>query len=333
MFDSITMVLSGSCVSEAKLTDVSYHSYCASNYTTTVGYLENMRITLRHDATWIRGSLARYHFGHNVNTLQQAEVPQAVQRLSDSLSVDVSVAFIKRIDVGATLLMRHDPASYLQILEDYPRTKRVVHAGETVSFINSGRGVIFYDKFKELQSVHRRTVQTPVERQARERLLQSLPRNLLRCECQFKSLKRMFPSGLKVSQLADDTVYVRLIAEWRQTCLNVTKSHGTVSRPVRKAKDMILNLASTGLQTIGGLSRALEIVSKAGGLSAMQKSRVRKQLRALALMNDNRQNDLANELDDAIRAVSATVVIGSPELPLFRIGSVDRAFQMQNLET
>ena len=325
MYDSVTMHLPDACVSEDKLSDVSYHSYGMSNYTTAVGYLQNLRITLRQDETMIKGSLARFYYKHNIDTLLQTDVPKALECLSDALCVNVSEGIVKRVDVAATLLMKHDPASYLQILEDYPRTKRVVHTGETVSFINSARAVIFYDKFKEMGKAHSRSMRTPVERLVHKELLRRIPRNILRCECQLKNLKRMFPSGLKVFQLANDAVYLRLIAEWRQACLGVTKSGATAPQTsATTPKELIQNLASAGLRAIGGLSRALDIVSHEPTMNAMQKSRVRKKLRSLTQMNTGGADDLAKELDDAIRAAASAALTGVPEsTALFRIGSAD----------
>jgi hypothetical protein len=329
MYDTIAIFLPGATVQDEVLADVSFHAFAHTDRISSTGYCRNMRVTQKRNGILVKGSIPRYFYGHNIDTLVRDDVKPAFEMLSDALHVHVEGGIVKRVDVAATFQMTHEPAAYLPILENLPRTKRVSHADETVSFINRGKSIVVYDKCRQLFSSGSSSLN--LDRESMKTLFGLLPRNLLRYECQFKNVGLMFPDGLRASQLADDRVYAAFVTRWKEEYFSIAKSANTGNHPVaiNTAKDVLLSLASAGLQEMGGLGRGLELISRTVTLTAMQKTRARKKLRALAVMNENTSDvDLVGDLDSAVEfAASAALGGGGGIGSLFRIGNIKRFLQ------
>ena len=304
MFDTIILHVEDARLQSNVLSDVKLISSGNRDWSFTAGYHKNLRVSFGRNGVLIAGSFAKFHHGHNINPLMNGDVPAVLDKLSTALGIDVGRGAVRRVDVGATLLLTQPPVDYLSILADLPRTKRVVHGQETVSFIGRSKRLVFYDKWLEVTNGSGRKFPRDI--------IQSLPRNLLRYEFQIKGLGQG-AKALRASELAHASVFPTLIRRWLDAYSSVSKSSLGVDLPANQStvKGMVLSLASIGLNQVGGLGRVLDIVARRSTLSPMQRNRLGKQLRLLASMGtDTSKVDVIRELDAAITAAAKAAITG-----------------------
>lgn len=123
--------------------------------TWAVGNLSNLKATISMAGVSIKGSLARFYFPNNSYTLNRHQVKEAVEMLSDSLSLPMNVARITRIDVSANFQMKRPTPQYYEVLGGCRYYNRVQATNNTLYYHLKGldckRSMCFYDKVREMQ--------------------------------------------------------------------------------------------------------------------------------------------------------------------------------------
>lgn len=122
------------------------------------GNVDNLKVTLNEAGLYVKGSLASFFFcGDNTLTLPRKEVGNALQKLSDTLHIDMTQADVKRIDISASFLMRNKPQAYLNILGNLNYFSRTNVTKNTL-FYQRGeqqkQALCFYDKMRERTDKH-----------------------------------------------------------------------------------------------------------------------------------------------------------------------------------
>ncbi len=115
------------------------------------GYLGDLKITARpHSVRISRGSICRWHFGDNYQTLDRRDMQEAVEHLSDTLHLPMSEADVTRIDFGTNLVMKYAIPAYLGHLGAlrYYRRGDMAEAG-TLYYFGNCKELNFYDKNRE----------------------------------------------------------------------------------------------------------------------------------------------------------------------------------------
>lgn len=124
------------------------------------GYLDGLRVTIKDSGISIKGSLSRFFYNDdkvgNLFTLDRRSTQQAIEKLSQRLGFDVSVAKVRALEFGTYFFMRNPVADYLKMLGAFPRLERVHYLPETLYYRHRGKQqpktLILYDKLKDSQA-------------------------------------------------------------------------------------------------------------------------------------------------------------------------------------
>ncbi len=131
---------------------------------TVVGGIENQstenrnigKMYIRFSDTYpqklsVSGSLAKFHYGDNLQKLTRSETQKAIEKLSERLSVNLKPAKVQRLDLGGNLIMNRPCSEYQSLLNEVPRMLRstVNSKSNSVYFKNSQRMIILYDKIED----------------------------------------------------------------------------------------------------------------------------------------------------------------------------------------
>ena len=101
----------------------------------------------------VSGSLAKFHYGNNLEELTRAETQKAIEQISERLSVDMRQAKVYRLDIGANFIMDRPCNEYQSLLNESPRMTRSTLSAKSNSlyFKNGRKTIILYDKVADCQ--------------------------------------------------------------------------------------------------------------------------------------------------------------------------------------
>jgi hypothetical protein len=180
------------------------------------GNLQNLRVRGSAVYIWLTGSLAKFHLGSNIETLQRDETARAIEHLSDELNQPLAQARVYRLDVAKTFVMERPPADYWRCLLPPPRMKRIEYSNEDLTFRNGQCSIVFYDKLAEMRQsradINDHTANGEVSRFTGHPYL-------LRFEVQFK--KRLGQSfdekEIRATRLSHPTFYGKVARKWARS--------------------------------------------------------------------------------------------------------------------
>jgi len=162
---------------------------------TSTGYLKRMKISKTDRKITISGSLAKYFFGDNIQTLTFQQIQEAFNKLSDELSIDLTDFTVCRVDLATNFEMNYKVKSYLNYLSEKSRHERKPYKNGLM-FTAKARTLLFYDKVEEAK-------------------LKEDSRNLLRYEMQLKSVSKDKKfSKMKVKDLFNESYFKKLLQYW-----------------------------------------------------------------------------------------------------------------------
>jgi hypothetical protein len=226
------------------------------------GNSKNLRIKVRKNKFSIENSICKWYLGSNINTLSQAQVRLANEKLSDIFHVNINEANVTRLDLAKSFQMQYPVECYLSILGQLNRYKRLEQPNGIIYRTNS-KELIFYDKIKELK--HNREENIPCGQ------------NLLRYELRFKnSLKRHF-NHLEItpSTLAEDAFF-RKAEEKYITSYNQIQKNKSFNLSLGNAKG-VKGLSNLGIAFLlnevpaHSLIEQIKLLYKAGQISEKEK--------------------------------------------------------------
>tara|TARA_B100001093_G_scaffold495444_1_gene539947 strand:- start:997 stop:1278 length:282 start_codon:yes stop_codon:yes gene_type:complete len=64
----------------------------------------------------VQGSLPKYFYGNNLQTLQRQDTGLIIDKLSDLISTDLSKSRVQRIDFSTNITTRYNPSYYYRFL-------------------------------------------------------------------------------------------------------------------------------------------------------------------------------------------------------------------------
>ena len=177
------------------------------------GYLGDLKMTARpHSVRVSRGSLCKWHFGDNYQTLDRRGAQEAIEHLSDILHLPMAEADVTRLDFGSNLIMKHPVSAYLE----YLGTLRYFDRGGTVNslyYYGNGKELNFYDKNRERQEAG-----APIP-------ALYIGRDVLRYEIRYtKRLPRQLKRPhVTAADLYDRTFFDEMLHRWRDTYKAIQK--------------------------------------------------------------------------------------------------------------
>lgn len=200
------------------------------------GNLDNFLIKITEGGISIKGSISKFYFGNNIQTLSLQQTKEAIQMLSDKLQLSLFQAKITRIDIGAVLITKHIPASYFKFLGNKARYERVLKTKNSLCYETIKRILSFYDKTLE---ANKSGMNIPDEYK---------DANLLRYELRFT---QRIPNQLNEKEVNGETLckpvfYSKLIKLWKDEYQSIQKLSSlncpdyTIIKTPSDAKDAIL---------------------------------------------------------------------------------------------
>ena len=202
------------------------------------GSLEGLKVCMYVGGYSIIGSLAKYMYQSNIYPLDRHTTAQAIEKLSDSLHLDLKEADVTGVEFGTQFLMKKPPQVYINKLGDMPRRKRLLCAESTLYYTGTGsqqrqrqkQVLCFYDKKADAAA------KGLIMPQGFERS------NLLRYELRLNG-RIPHQTGrhtVTASTLSDREFYRQLVTMWEDNYFSISKLNGVkqnVMNEIKSVKD------------------------------------------------------------------------------------------------
>lgn len=258
------------------------------------GRSRNLYIKTSGSGVTVNGSLSRYWLGSNVLAPTFSDCREALRQLEEELGSSMATMSVYRLDIAATLNMKHPCPRYLRMFGSLPRFKR----------FERDKGLLYKTKRRELDFYDKRA-------EARSRK-EALPkcfngRNALRYELRYRQfLKEQFGGKVTAERLVDVDFFRDVVQRWVSSYHAVDKHPGTlaVSLDMTSPKSFGTSLERFAIDQLGGEAAILEDLSicrDAGEVSRVNYSRIRAKIARLCRNSalEHREEPI-RELDTAV---------------------------------
>ena len=131
------------------LDEVTEHQKDGAIYYT--GKKSGLNIFVNEGLISIKGSLAKYHFGNNLETLTRENTQESLSKLSDELHLNLDESIVTRLDFAENFIMEHKPKAYYPYLSECKYFSRSPYLN-SLYYRNGSRVLAFYDKTLEMKS-------------------------------------------------------------------------------------------------------------------------------------------------------------------------------------
>lgn len=262
----------------------------------TSGKSNNMVLHYNTNSISISGSLAKYHYGNNLDTLTREATGNTIAELSDLISVDLSNARVQRIDFSTNFITEYKPKYYFNFLRHLTRFHR---QEETYSlyYNQTNKKLLFYDKIKEAKKNN-----MPIPNEFKDK-------NVLRYEFRLlKQLNKFFKRQVYVKDLSNKDLYYFLIDEWYKHYKAIDKQknkievmQSKVQTPKDFDKQLLIGLVSSlGYDTIDDIIEQM----KHNRVFSQKEyySRIKSKYRKMSKMRIERE-DTINEINEKVKEV------------------------------
>ena len=305
MYDTVNMWLDWGLVGDfslptitQKLSNVTEHY--KENYNYISGNLNNYRVGITETGITLKGSLPKYVHGYNLHTLTRSGTEQAIQQLSDELSLPIKLARLTQIDLSTHFIMKRPVHEYYQFLGDKRFFKRLQATLETLYYNTKARQLVFYNKLDEATY---KGAEIPDIFKGE---------NLLRYEIRHKGrLNKQFNMPEVVaSTLYDEAFYINLINIWVKEYQNIQKVNRLTAcnmdniKTPKDAENMIFGLLLNkfGISEIDNILQDMK--AKNVYTDPKYYSRLKAKLKQLANKTDiSEKSELITELDNEIKSI------------------------------
>lgn len=306
-FDNINFRVDASALSSDALNHLSgllpregYNSITDARW--QAGSVNNLIVCLNELGLVVKGSLAEFYFGNNTLTVPRNEVGNALDKLSDTLHVDMTKAEVSKIEFSSSFQMKNQVGAYLNILGNLTHFARVNTTKNTLTYTRGEaqkQVLCFYDKLRELRA---------------KRQYSSTPKpfadagNILRYEVR---LLKNIPQQLKQERvtggmLADKDLFRQLAKFWGNSYFCIQKTYTDIDmnkvKTPNDARDCLLahllNEAGAGM-----LEKYFTDLKARGVFDNRQYyTRFKRQIKdTVKKYSDTESESLATELDNDVR--------------------------------
>ena len=258
------------------------------------GKLQNLYVSVSEAGLSISGSINKYYHTDNFQKLTRQQTQMAVEKLEDTLQINLEESSLTRLDVAHNLIMSNDPKCYYSLLGECTYYTRLQQPN-SIYYNNHKKVKLFYDKVKE-------------GKKSKQHIPKHwLSRNVLRYELRLlnrlsDSLNTNSPS---LHSLYNEGFYMACLDVWEEEYYQIKKHR--LFKP--KKEDMTTKegkeyLLSACIQTIGH-NEINEIVSNWQGYftSAREARRFKNSIRKLKGLTE--ESELIEELDAKISKVKS----------------------------
>lgn len=273
----------------------------------TFGSLDGLKVSVFTGGISIIGSLSKYLYSNNIYPLDRHSIAEAVEKLSDSLHLDISDAKITGLEFGSQFVMRHKPEDYLRKLGEMPRLQRYHFEVGTLYYKPRGKQqpkvFVFYDKKADAVAKG-----------------MTLPdgfsdANLLKYEMRFN---QRLPQQLGVPEvtaltLSDKEFYRQMVRRYQDCYFSISKQNQVKTNIMNEIKTvsdaydvLVARLINQSDQTL--ITAYLEELKEAKTFEDRKSyTRLKKKIQDVAAKAELGSDELVKELDNEIKNVGAYV--------------------------
>jgi hypothetical protein len=224
------------------LVNITESTDLASQSTWIRGNAKNMVIRRNANSITVQGSLPKYQYGNNLQTLQRVDGGLIIDELSDLINTDLSKARLQRVDFSTNIITEHKPQYYYRFLGHLTRFYR--HSDNSSLYYNQGcKKLLFYDKIKDAKAK-----QMPIPKQYQNK-------NVLRYEMRLlKQVKKFFKRDVLAKDLIDKQLYNYLLDKWYEYYKEIEKQKSKInimSNQITSPKDFDKQLLIGLVQSLG----------------------------------------------------------------------------------
>ena len=184
---------------------------------TETGWIDNLFIKISPSGTRIEGSFARFQNGSNKLLLEPESFGSCLEKLSNRIGIDLSLAIVTRIDFAFDMAMKEAPGQYFHFFGEHSKMKRITCVKDEslyYKFESTPELIRIYDKDKEVKAKGRNIGKPVVE----------VGKNLMRIEYQqdqpSRTLKRELEGAKLTAKLLTDRGVFDLIQVKAKTRIN-----------------------------------------------------------------------------------------------------------------
>ena len=263
MYDTVLLCLTKADVSGVnflevvpRLLDNVVESRC-NDVVSITGDLNGLKVTATGQRVRIRGgSLCKFQFGNNCQTMGRRDTQQAIEKLSDSLTLPMDKANVTRVDVAQNFIMRNPVEVYLNHLGVLRYADRLEEPSGLYYRLKGGR-LCFYDKNRE-------------RRDKKEAIIGLFRgQNVLRYERRYtqRIAAKFRVAEVTGAMLYDEAFYIRVLNAWRddyQAIQKINDNDTAVNFQEMKTKRQLYKVAVQSLiEREGGLIQMLGRIKEA----------------------------------------------------------------------
>lgn len=268
-----------------------------SNWIT--GKAKNMVIRRNANSITVQGSLPKYQYGNNLQTLQRADTGLIIEELSDLISTDLSKARLQRVDFSTNIITEHKPQYYYRFLGHLTRFYR--HSDNSSLYYNQGcKKLLFYDKIKDAKAK-----QMPIPKQYQNK-------NVLRYEMRLlKQVKKFFKRDVLANDLINKQLYNYLLDKWYEYYKEIEKQKSKInimSNQITSPKDFDRQLLIGLVQSLG-YNHIDDVIEQMKTMKVFHQkeyySRLKSKYKRLSKVDLN-DEDVISEIDMKIKEVVLT---------------------------
>tara|TARA_B110000967_G_C18893335_1_gene568899 strand:- start:641 stop:1573 length:933 start_codon:yes stop_codon:yes gene_type:complete len=265
-----------------------------SNWIT--GKAKNMVIRRNANSITVQGSLPKYQYGNNLQTLQRVDGGLIIDELSDLINTDLSKARLQRVDFSTNIITEHKPQYYYRFLGHLTRFYR--HSDNSSLYYNQGcKKLLFYDKIKDAKAK-----QMPIPKQYQNK-------NVLRYEMRLlKQVKKFFKRDVLANDLINKQLYNYLLDKWYEYYKEIEKQKSKInimSNQITSPKDFDKQLLIGLVQSLG-YSHIDDVIEQMKTMKVFNQkeyySRLKSKYRRLSKV-DISDEDVISEIDMKINEV------------------------------
>jgi hypothetical protein len=257
------------------------------------GKLSNLQVYEIPEGINIFGSLSKYYLSNNLESLTRKTTKQAIEKLSDELSLKIENSKMYRIDVSQNFIMQSKVKNYLNCLDELKGFKKVIY-DKSIYFKKYLIELIIYDKIAEMR---KNRAFIPED-------FKQLAGKILRYEMRYmRNIKKTFNKDIQLKDLTDEQFYNLLIEKWKSLYFEITKKNklkfnDMALKDVKQFQNqlMLIGLNSLGLDEVNNM-----IELSRDELERYQISRIKAKIKKIKKTKELTEvNPLIKELDSKI---------------------------------
>lgn len=261
------------------------------------GGLDNFKVSISEFGISMHGSLSKFYFGNNIQTLTLEQTIEAIQILSERLHVSLFEAKVSRIDFGKVFITKYAPTTYFKYLGNKRYFERVQRTKHSICYETKKRVLAFYDKTIEAKK-NRISIPEQYEN-----------KNLLRYELRYisKICTQLNEAVITGETLCKKEFYSKLLQLWKDQFDSIEKielNHNIDYSNIKTPKDVEeqlfkLLLQEKGIEYIDGIVENLRMNQQFS--DPKYYSRISDRLRAKFKISAEVQISFLNELNKHIQ--------------------------------